>query len=193
MVQLVPAGSAWWLRWSLPDSGFGLQTSINVVSSNSWATLTGPDAGGATLQNYTASGSRFSLLPASALGSPTADYFRLLQQAFVKLQVLMPGETAAPGTASGKTGSPTPQQVGVPFDVTVNAVDNHWFVISATDMIHITSSDGAATLPPDAALIGGTGTFSVTLNTAGSKTVTASDVTDATKVANTGTSTSVNP
>ena len=87
----------------------------------------------------------------------------------------MPGETAAPGTALGKTGTPDPQQAGIAFTVTVNAVDD------------ITSSDATATLPADAALSGGTATFSVTFGTAGTATVTASDVTDATKTANTGT------
>ena len=36
-----------------------------------------------------------------------------------ELQVLLPGESAAPGTGSGKTGTPTAQVAGVPFTVTV--------------------------------------------------------------------------
>src|SRR5579859_2730073 len=39
--------------------------------------------------------------------------------------------------------------------------------------VHFTSSDGQAVLPPDSMLINGTGTFSVTLKTAGAQTVTA--------------------
>ena len=49
----------------------------------------------------------------------------------------------------------------------------------------ITTSDAAATLPANAALVAGTRTFSVTLNTVGSRTVTATDITDGTKTANT--------
>ena len=49
--------------------------------------------------------------------------------AFVKLQVLLPGETAAPGTASGKTGTPTAQTAGTGYSVTVNAVDDNWNLI----------------------------------------------------------------
>ena len=43
---------------------------------------------------------------------------------FAKLQLLVPGETAAPGTTTGKTGTPT-AQIGrhAAFTVTVNAVD----------------------------------------------------------------------
>src|SRR2546430_1303202 len=93
--------------------------------------------------------------------------------AFAKLQILMPGETAAPGTASGKTGTPTAQTAGTSFNVTVNAVDATWNAVSSTDAIAITSSDANATLPTNAALVAGTKTFSVTLKTGGSQTVTA--------------------
>ena len=44
----------------------------------------------------------------------------------------MPGETAAPGTASGKTGTPTARAAGAPFTVTVNAVDANWNLINNT-------------------------------------------------------------
>jgi hypothetical protein len=111
---------------------------------------------------------------------------------FSKLQLLMPGETAAPGSASGKTGTPTAQTVGVAFNVTVNAVDADWNPISTNDTVAITSTDGSATLPANAALVGGTETFTVTLKTAGSQTVTASDVTHPAITANTGTATTVN-
>jgi hypothetical protein len=191
MVQLVPSGSAWWVKWSLPDTGFGLQTSTNFIVTNSWVTLTGPDAVGGPLNSYTASGSRFALVPASALGSTSQNYFRLLQQVFTKLQVLMPGEVAAPGTPSGKTGTPLPQQNNVSFDIIVNSVDNKWFPISSTDVIHLTSNDGNVILPADAALVNGTGTFTVTFGSTGSFTITASDVTDPTKVPNTGSPTTV--
>ncbi len=104
---------------------------------------------------------------------------------FTKLQLLVPGETAAPGTATGKTGVPTTQAAGVPFTVTVNAVDANWNVASSTHTVGITSSDAAATLPANATLAAGTRTFGVILNTAGSRTVTATDVTDRAKTAST--------
>ena len=101
----------------------------------------------------------------------------------------MPGETAAPNTPTGKTGTPDMQTAGVPFNVTVNAVDASWNVVGSIDEISITSSDATATLPVNNTLYNGSRTFSVTFNTAGSWTVTATDVTDATKTANTGSST----
>ena len=89
----------------------------------------------------------------------------------------MPGETAAPGTTTGKTGTPNAQIAGTAFNVTVNAVDANWNLISTNDTVKITSSDANATLPANAALVGGTKSFSVTLRTVGSSTITASDVT----------------
>ncbi|MGD0089685.1 MAG: hypothetical protein ABSE73_07175, partial [Planctomycetota bacterium] len=109
---------------------------------------------------------------------------------FTKLQVLLPGETAAQGTTTGKTGTPTAQTAGTAFNVTVNAVDANWVVVNTvTDTVAITSSDNTATLPPNAALASGTGTFSVTLKT--TATVTASDVTTPTMTANTSSSVTV--
>src|SRR5439155_5778378 len=96
--------------------------------------------------------------------------------AFAKLQLLVPGETAAPGSTSGKTGTPDGQISGTSFNVTVNSVDANWNLISTNDTVKITSSDAAATLPANAALVSGTKSFSTTLNTVGSSTVTASNV-----------------
>ncbi len=113
---------------------------------------------------------------------------------FVKLQILLPGETAAPGTASGKTGTPTAQTSGSSFTVTVNAVDANWNVVtSAADTVRITSSDSAASMPSSASLNSGTRNFTVTLVTAGTSTLTATDTTDGTKTANTSPSVTVNP
>src|SRR6185436_2373388 len=73
--------------------------------------------------------------------------------AFAKLQILLPGETAAPGTATGKTGTPTVQTANTPFNVTVNAVDANWNAISTvTDTVRITASDANAVLPANAGL-----------------------------------------
>jgi hypothetical protein len=121
----------------------------------------------------------------SPLASGSSAAFTVVAATFTKLQVLVPGEIAAPGTTSGKTGTPTTQMVGSPFTVTVNAVDPNWNVATSTDVVGITSSDPAATLPASAALVGGTRTFSVTLNTVGGRTVTAADLNNGSKAANT--------
>ena len=106
--------------------------------------------------------------------------------AATKLQVLLPGETAAPGSASGKSGSPTPVTAGSAVTTTVNAVDANWNLLpTVTDTVALTSTDGSATLPPGTPLIGGTITLSMTFGDGGTFTVTASDVTDGYKSPNT--------
>ncbi|PYV17386.1 MAG: hypothetical protein DMG21_08510, partial [Acidobacteria bacterium] len=108
---------------------------------------------------------------------------------FSQLQLLVPGESAAPGTLTGKTGTPNIEYVNGAFQGTVNAVDQFFNVVpSVSDTVHIESSDSGAHLPADTALAAGTGAFSVTLKTVSnpaSTTLTASDATDGTKSSST--------
>ncbi len=101
--------------------------------------------------------------------------------AFDRLLVLVPGETAVPGSPTGRTGTPATQTAHAPFTFTVVATDAHWNPVSSTHTVAITSSDPAAVLPANAALVAGSRTFSITLETGGPTTVTATDVTDGTK------------
>lgn len=53
--------------------------------------------------------------------------------AYSKVQILAPGEAPDPGTFDprGKTNAlPTTQQVSVPFNVTIRAVDNYWNLVN---------------------------------------------------------------
>ena len=95
---------------------------------------------------------------------------------FTRLQLLTPGETAAPGTVNGKTGSPSAQAAGTALNVTVNAVDDYWNVAASTHTVGITCTDPNATLPANSALVAGTKTLSLTFKTAGSATVTATEL-----------------
>src|SRR5207247_9364463 len=103
------------------------------------------------------------------------------------------GETAAPGTASGKSGTPAEQTAGTAFAVTVNAVDANWNLVNTNDTVAITSSDANAALPSNAPLVNGSRSFNVTLKTAGSATVTASDATHGGILGNTTPAIAVNP
>src|SRR5438876_11010937 len=114
-------------------------------------------------------------------GNPGSFNIAVTAGAFSQLQLLVPGETAAPGTATGKTGTPSARTAGTAFNVTVNAVDANWNVVSSTNTVHISSTDPSPILPVDAALVAGTRAFSVTLKTAPFQTITAGDVTDPTK------------
>lgn len=102
-------------------------------------------------------------------------------QSYTRLQVLLPGETAAPGTLDGKSGTPLVQTVGMPFQVTVRACDANWNTQSSiTSQIEIGSTDETATLPTAHALSGGVSQFTVTLNASGTFGFTATDLTDGT-------------
>src|SRR6266566_886369 len=85
-----------------------------------------------------------------AVGTATATHFTL----------------AAPASATS----------GVAFSFTVTAQDQFNNTVTGySGTVHFSSSDGAATLPADSTLSNGTGTFSATLKTAGSRTITATD------------------
>src|SRR6266850_1877012 len=100
---------------------------------------------------------------------------------YTRLQVLLPGETAAPGTPGGKTGSPLAQTAGVPFLITVRACDDQWnLVASVSDVIQVLASDASATLPAPAQLQSGTRTTTATFNAGGTFTIYAHEQTDAT-------------
>jgi hypothetical protein len=58
------------------------------------------------------------LLIAGLLLAWTGGASPVLAQSYTQLQVLLPGESAAPGTIDGKSGQPDTQTVGVPFNVT---------------------------------------------------------------------------
>jgi hypothetical protein len=72
--------------------------------------------------------------------------------------------------------APVSAYTGVPIQFTVNALDAGGnFVIAGNDTLQFGSSDTAASLPPNATLVNGTGTFAATLNTIGSETINATD------------------
>jgi RHS repeat-associated protein len=73
-------------------------------------------------------------------------------------------------------GVPSATTAGVAFVLTVTAEDQFKNLTPGyTGTVSITASDSQAVLPANAALTSGTGNFSVTLKTAGSPTITASD------------------
>jgi hypothetical protein len=107
----------------------------------------------------------------------TSDSIAVSPGTFTQLQVLLPGQIATPGVVPGRTGTPVTQQTGIGFQVVVNAVDDYWNAVSPSDVVRIFSSDAFASLPPASPLIQGSFNFSLTNNSAGSRTLTAVDLT----------------
>ncbi len=91
--------------------------------------------------------------------------------------LLMGAGTAGSAVATHfAVSAATPQVSGVAFNFTVTALSaGNATVAGYTGSVTFTSTDGSATLPANHTLTSGVGTFSATLKTAGTKTLTATD------------------
>ncbi|HTU93632.1 MAG TPA: hypothetical protein VMF69_26360, partial [Gemmataceae bacterium] len=84
------------------------------------------------------------------------------------------------GAAQFAVTATSPQTAGASFTITVTAEDAAGHVFTGySGTVHFSSTDSKAVLPADTTLIDGTGTFTVTLKTAGTQTITATDTLDA--------------
>jgi len=168
--QRVPPGSVLYAKWLLPASGYNVRLSSDLTK---WA-----DAAPTNTWDFDAFG--WLPLTQSDLSGTTMNFFGMVKRVATQLQVLLPGETNAPGTVSGKVGTPDPQTAGNFLDVRINACDANWNIArTCKDTVAITSSDSSAGLPPDTALVKGTATISglFYFGSSGTWTVTATDVT----------------
>jgi hypothetical protein len=100
----------------------------------------------------------------------------------------------SPGAATRLVVSaPGSATAGTAFNVTITAQDNFNNTITGySGTVHFTSTDGSAVLPANSTLTYGTGTFSVTLKSAGIQTVAGTDTVSGSITGTSGTIT-VNP
>src|ERR1700740_852473 len=85
------------------------------------------------------------------------------------------GGPSAPPVAThfSVTAVTTTATAGTPFNITVTALDASGGLVSTFNgPVAFTSSDAKAVLPVSGMLASGTGTFSVTMKTAGAQTIT---------------------
>jgi hypothetical protein len=175
-VLIVPPGAPYWISWSLPANGYVLTDSGSLAANASWNNVT-------TYTPIAMSGVNQQLLSTNDFPAGNAAFFQLVQRTFTQLQVLLPGQTNAPNTALGYTGSPTPYSWGASsglLTATVLAVDAKWNPIpGVTDTIQI-SNNGGGVDPNNAALVNGSGQFTVYFmnQPANSVTITATDTTN---------------
>jgi hypothetical protein len=182
-IVFVPTNTSYSVDWTIPDTGFSLVVTTNVKTLSSATSI-------ATPKIALFPGSRV-LVPNSSLPAGPDAFFALVKRTFTKLQILLPGETAAPNTPTGKTGTPIAQHAdpgdgSEAFSVIVNAVDANWNVVNVqNNTIHLASTDSGnflvTDIPADMPLSGGTVTFTVVFLANGSATITATDTTDGTK------------
>jgi len=170
---VVPTNAPYWLTWTTPDIGFSLIAGSSLANISNWGT---PADVPTTLQ----AGLRWALITASSLPAGSEGYFALIKRPFTQLQVLLPGETNAPGTPTGKVGTPLPINLGESCNVTVNAVDPTYHIVTyvSGDVIALGCSDPNAFLPNPAPLANGTVTMQVYFGSTGSFTVTATNTTN---------------
>jgi hypothetical protein len=115
----------------------------------------------------------------SGIGSNTSGTVTVIGGAFNRVLVLAPGESPAPGTESGRTGTATDQSINYAFTVTVLATDQWWNPVGGvSDVVRITSNDPLAQLPADQAMVDGRAEMVMRLATGGYQQITVSDVTN---------------
>jgi hypothetical protein len=85
------------------------------------------------------------------------------------------GEGQEEGALHLAVAAPASAVPGTAFTFTVTALQRSDTVTSFADTVHFTSSDASASLPADSTLTNGSGTFTATLRTAGTQTITATD------------------
>jgi hypothetical protein len=187
----VVSSPSYLVSWSLPASFYSLEATASLDNPVTWLDLTNNPAVPITM--YTVYTNVHAIVATADLPGTNSNFFALSRSVAVILQVLMPGETNAPGTTTGKIGTPIPQTVGNAFNVTVNALDfNGNILTGCSDPVNITSSDPAASGLGGQVLTSGSVIVSFAFGTAGAQTITASDEVDVT-VSATSTSTTVTP
>jgi hypothetical protein len=171
-VRKVGPGNPYYVSWTLPSSGYLLQSTPTLGATRPWKAATANAA-------FTSGVNGIQLINTNDLSGGNSAYFAMIERNFSQLLILLPGETNAPGTLTGKSGTPTQQNTENLVSVTVQAVDSQFYPVGgSTDMIKLTSSDGAAILPNQAAMTNGTITFTTFLfQTDGPQVIYATDTT----------------
>jgi hypothetical protein len=198
-VLIVPAGSSYWIPWTLPANGFVLTDRDSLDTNVFWNNV-------ATYPPIPMVGFDQQLISTNDLTGTNAEFFELVKRNFTNLLVLLPGETNAPNTATGRTGTPTPVSFGAggECDFTVLAVDAHWNPVPGyNDTIAITTTDTGPTgaiLPGPTPMVNGVAQFTAAnangalyFQDEGAFTITATDTSNTGIPANTSSSVTVGP
>ena len=178
----VQSSDAYWLHWTLPDANYYLVEKTNLTTVPFWLDY----APSTPFQNGQG---RWTLVSKAALPHPSSSYFALQQRTNSQMQVLLPWETPAPNTLTGKTGTQPPNSVSLAnpgpatIDVVVRAVDSRWNLVPSTDMVNIGTTDTTASQATPIPMVGGVATFTgvnaLTFGSTGTFTVSGTNITKA--------------
>ncbi len=146
---------------AVPTYAGTVQITTSDVSAMLPANATLARGTGTFTVTFGTSGS-YTITASDTVGNATAGTSAAVSVSFTpRLAITLPGGTVA---------------AAAPFTFTVNALDGTNAVDSTfSGTVHITTSDVSATVPANATLARGTGTFTVTFGTIGSYTIIASD------------------
>jgi len=78
----------------------------------------------------------------------TSSYFNVRANSFKRLLVVLPGQTPAPVTETGLTGTPASQISSQPFAVNIYATDNWWNQTSSDHRVRLTTPTPQASPRP---------------------------------------------
>jgi hypothetical protein len=179
---------------AFPAASLSVATPASAVAGAPvTVTVTALDASGAVATGYTgtvqlSSSDPSATLPASAMLVNGVGQFNLTLRTTGSQTITatgtMPGITgmSAPitvgpaATRFGFVNTPAAAASGSPVTLSLSAYAGNGAVADTyPGTVQFTSSDPAAVLPPDSSLAGGSGSFSVTFNTPGVQTITATD------------------
>ena len=173
-VRVLGPGNPYYVSWTLPASGFSLALTPSLSGNRVWSAP-------ATYAPFLTGTTETQLISTSDLPAGNSAFFAMIKRNFSQLLVLLPGEASAPGTVTGKSGTPAAQNTSGLVNVTVVAVDSQFYPVGGvTDSIQLSSSDGAAIIPNPANMVNGTVTFSTFLfqtGGGGTQTISATDTT----------------
>jgi hypothetical protein len=175
----------------------GTPINVAVTALDAYGNLVTAYAG---TVKFTSTDTQASLPPNSTLTKGTGSFAVTLKTAGT--QTVTAADTVSP-TITGTSGNvavsaaavsklavsaPATATAGTSINVTVSAVDAYNNTVTTfSDKVNFTSSDSSAVLPGSSSLANGTGTFAVTLKTAGSRTVTGTDASNGTIAGTSGT------
>jgi hypothetical protein len=107
-----------------------------------------------------------------------SNIFTVFPGAYVDLQVVLPGETATPGEAPGKFGSPWPLTAGDTVTATVTALDVWWNPVPVQPVVQLATSDFSDILSANNVALGAAGTsdFDILVRAAATQDVSVIDL-----------------
>ncbi|MGA2049184.1 MAG: putative Ig domain-containing protein [Terracidiphilus sp.] len=164
-------------------------TNVTLTAGNTYVffLLAGAGSGGAATARFAITGNSSSYAGGNFVFTDSQGVFANLSNPWLQTDTASKfGDAVFAATFSTSpathflVSTPSTTTSGVAFSVTVTAQDSDNNTVTGyAGTVHFTSSDSSASLPADATLTNGVGTFPVTLNATGNQAVTATDTVNA--------------